>query len=342
MQKKIGIGIIGCGFISSIHAKAILKIPTAILVGAFDVNEENKNKFAKEFKVTAFDTLNEMLTSKEIDAVCICSPSGFHKDLSLQAIKMGKHIIVEKPMALTVKDADEIIKACEKYNVKCTVISQLRYSDAVKKVKMAVDNGWLGKLLIGDIFMKYYRSPEYYSSSKWKGTWKMDGGGALMNQGIHGVDILQYIMGPIKSVYAISKTMARQIEVEDTVCALAEYKNGAIGTIQATTSVYPGFERRMEICGDSGSIIMKEDSIAFWDLLKKDNSFEVNFDAATVNASNDPANIANIGHTTQISDFIDCILHDKTPFVDCYEGKKSIEIITSIYQSAKTGQPVFL
>ena len=204
-MKKLGFGIVGCGVISEWHARAISGIEGIVLVGATDRNQDSREKFAGKFGIVAFDTYEQMLACRDIDVVCICTPSGLHSSMAVQAADAGKHIIVEKPMALNLEQADQIIRACDRNYVKLTVISQLRFTEAVSRMKDAVDQGLPGKLVMGNLYMKYYRSQEYYDSSSWRGTWAMDGGGALMNQGIHGIDLLQYIMGDVKSVFAYAK-----------------------------------------------------------------------------------------------------------------------------------------
>lgn len=337
-MSKIKFGIIGCGFISNLHAYAINNIDGARLKGVYDINVESSKSFAQKYNIKPYKNLDELLF--DTDAVCICTPSGFHKEYAVKAAQAGKHIVIEKPLALSISDCDEIIDACNKNKVISTVISQLRYSDAVKKLKYAIDKGYLGNLVSGSISMKYYRSPEYYKNS-WKGTMALDGGGALMNQGIHGVDLLQYAMGDVKKVYGISKTLARNIEVEDTLCASLEYKSGAIGTIEATTSVYPGFKRRLEVCGIKGSIVLEEDEIIFCEFEDKSLKFETKRGTGKYSLNN-PQNIAATGHIMQIADFTSCIKGNKKHFIDCEEGKKAVEIITSIYTSAKEDKAVYL
>jgi predicted dehydrogenase len=335
---NIDFGIVGCGFISNLHAYAVNNIEGAELKGVFDINVENGGNFARKYGIKYYGNINDLFNNT--DAVCICTPSGFHKDYAIKAAKAGKHIVIEKPLALTVSDCDEIIKACDDNNVKSTVISQLRYSDALNNLKYAIENGYLGKLVSGSISMKYYRSPEYYKNS-WRGTMRLDGGGALMNQGIHGVDLLQYVMGGVKKVYGVSKTLVRNIEVEDTLCAAVEYHSGATGVIEAATSVYPGFKRRMEICGDKGSIVIEEDEITFYEFEDKSIVFEC-YTGSGKYSSSDPKNIVAAGHLFQISDFVKCIKDNKKHFIDCEEGKKAVKIITSIYKSAKEDKAVYL
>lgn len=337
-EKEIKFGIIGCGMISNWHADAISQIGHARLTGVTDVHEHSRKAFAEKYNVKAFDTVEDLLSSPLIDVVCICTPSGLHAPLTIRAAKAGKHIIVEKPMALNLQEADEIIEACEVNRVKLAVISQLRFSDAVVHLKKAVDSGALGKLISGDIYMKYYRSQEYYDKGGWRGTWKMDGGGALMNQGIHGVDLLQYVMGPVKTVFGRTKTLVRKIEVEDTAAALLEFENGATGVIQATTSVYPGKPRRLEICGEKGTVILEEDCVLSWEVEGCEPPEGLIIGRGGSNTSNNPTNMGVDGHIRQISDMTDAIRYDRRPLVDQYEGRKPVEIITSIYESSKTSR----
>jgi UDP-N-acetyl-2-amino-2-deoxyglucuronate dehydrogenase len=341
-NRKLGFGIIGCGMISSWHAGAIEQIDGAILKGVTDINKNSRESFAGKFNASAFDSVEELLKCEEIDVVCVCTPSGLHAPLAIQVANAGRHIIIEKPMALNLKEAKEIIEACEKNNVKMAVISQLRFSKSVQQVKAAVENGVLGKIVMGDVYMKYYRSQEYYNNGGWRGTWKMDGGGALMNQGIHGIDLLQYIMGPVKTVFAHAKTLARSIEVEDTAAAVIEFENGALGVIQGTTSIYPGSPRRIEINGDKGTIVLEEDCISQWVVEGQDVPADVVIGKTTSGASSNPGAFSLEGHIKQISDMVDAVNNNRKPLVDQYEGRKAIEIIMAVYESSKSGEKICL
>jgi UDP-N-acetyl-2-amino-2-deoxyglucuronate dehydrogenase len=341
-NKKLGFGIIGGGIIANWHADAIRKLDGAELTGVTDVNENTRKAFAGKYDIRDFNSLEEMLSSSGIDVVCICTPSGMHAPLAIQAANKGKHIIVEKPMAITLEQCDEVIQACEVNRVKMAVISQLRFTDAVQKLKDAVDRNLLGRLVMGDIYMKYYRSQEYYGNGGWRGTKKMDGGGALMNQGIHGIDLLQYIMGPVKTVFGHAKTLARTIEVEDTATALVEFKNGALGVIQGTTSIYPGSPRRLEVSGDKGSIVLEEDSIFSWNIEGREVPEDVKIGHSEVMSSNNPTAFSIDGHVKQIGDMINAISDNRRPLVDQYEGRKPVEIILAVYESSRTGRIVRL
>ena len=334
MGKTYGFGIVGCGAISKWHVAAIDQIENAKLIGVFNTPKEFAEDFAKKNNCRVFDTYEEMLTCEDIDIVSICTPSGTHAPLATEAANHGKNVIVEKPVAITQQQIDDVVAAVEKNNVKLSVISQLRFDKNIQKVKKAIENGELGDIIIGDIYMKYYRAPEYYSSSDWRGTWAMDGGGALMNQGIHGIDILQYLVGPVKSVSGICKTLARDIEVEDTASLVVEYQNGAIGVIQGTTSVNPGYPRIIEITGTKGTISLSETDIIKWDVEGSD------FEIGAENSNNyggfrDPGAMDMYTHVPQFEDMIDAIENNRQPMVNIYEGKKPVEIILSGYRASR-------
>lgn len=340
MMNIFKFGILGCGLISQIHAEAIKEIDGAVVYGAFDSNENAKKDFCEKYSIKAFESAEELILCKDIDAVCICLPSGLHYSYALKCIAYKKHVVIEKPMALTSAQAQDIVQTAKKQGVYVSVISQLRYSNAVREVKRIIDSGKLGTITLGNAIMKYWRDEEYYKASKWHGTWEMDGGGALMNQGIHGVDLLQYLLGGVVSVCAHAKTLVHDIETEDTLTAILEYENGAIGTIQATTSVYPGYSRRIEIHGSKGSMVLCEDKIEISDvegeehICCKENS--------VYSAASRPDGINCVLHAKQFSDFIESVSNGKKPFIDAVEGKKSVDIICAIYKSAKTGEKVYL
>ncbi|MBE6687719.1 MAG: Gfo/Idh/MocA family oxidoreductase [Ruminococcaceae bacterium] len=341
MNKKCGFGIIGCGLIANWHADSITGIDDAQLIGVTDVNLQNASRFAAKYGCRTFDSVDEMLACDDIEAVCICTPSGLHASIAVKVALAGKHFAVEKPFAITKEQISEVIAACEKNNVKGAVISQFRFSEAINHVKNAIECGALGDLILGDVYMKYYRSSEYYSSSSWKGTWAMDGGGALMNQGIHGIDILQYLMGPVKSVYGVCKTLVRDIEVEDTANLVLEYENGAIGTIQGTTSVSPGYPRRMEISGTKGTVILTEAVITTWDVEGYEPPASATICSGT-KSFNDPAALATTNHKKQLADLVEAIRDDRPPVVDIYEGKKPVDIILAAYESSRTKKVIYL
>ncbi|MCL2517736.1 MAG: Gfo/Idh/MocA family oxidoreductase [Oscillospiraceae bacterium] len=341
-NKKLGFGIIGCGLIANWHQIGVEESGQGYTVGAFDIKPEYSENFCKKYNIKQFIEIEDMLSDDNIDIVCVCTPSGLHAKYTLLAAEAGKHVLVEKPMALNVEDCDAIIEASVKYNVKIGVVSQFRLRKAMGILKSVVADNRLGKIVTGDLYMKYFRSQEYYNQSKWRGTWELDGGGALMNQGIHGVDTLLYIMGPVKTVYGMARTLIRNIEVEDTASAVVEYVNGALGVIQGTTSVYPGYPRRISISGTKGTIDVTEDTFTEWNIENEEVPADIKLGGAILSSSREPKDIDHAGHNMQVKDIIDAVLENRLPSVDCREGRKAVELITAIYKSSQTNQPINL
>ena len=331
--------LIGCGAIARIHAKAIQGIEGAKLLGVYDYSYRYAETFATEYNCIAYKTLEEMLAKPEIDIVNICTPSGLHAEQTIAAAKAKKHIIVEKPMAITKAQLEKVVETIKESGVKVEVITQLRLTPSICKLKKAIDEGRLGKILMADYSMKYYRSPEYYKQGGWRGTWKMDGGGALMNQGIHGIDLIQYLIGGVKSVYAQCRTLDREIEVEDSANILVEYKNGAMGVIQSTTVAMPGRPRQITICGTKGTVIVREDIIESWDIEGEELDVE---QSSEFNSGKDPMAFTEYYHKLQFEDLIEAIDKDRKPLVDEEEGRKPVEIILAAYESNRTGKKVEL
>lgn len=341
-MKQIGYAIIGCGMISQFHATAIAETPDARLVGVYDAMPHRCTQFVTLNGGKAYESLDQVWADKDVDAVCICTPSGLHFPQALAALEHGKHVLVEKPMALNLADCDALIDKAKERDLTLGVVSQLRFSPGIQQVKQAMDAKILGRLICADLYMKFHRSQDYYDSSDWRGTWAMDGGGALMNQGIHGVDLLQYLAGPVDNVFARAKTLARKIEVEDTLSAITEFECGAIGVIQATTSLHSGFSRRIELCGEKGTIILEEDKILLWDVADDGGIPLENQGAAEVRSSSDPAQISTNGHARQIANFTAAILGKEQPLIDGREGRKAVQIILGAYQSSRENRPVTL
>ena len=216
-MKKYGFALIGCGAIAGIHSQAIKEMSQAELVGVYDTFSESAERFAKEKNCKAFESMEALLSDSGVDIVCICTPSGLHAELAMRVAKAKKHIVVEKPMAITKESLAELIEVIRENQVKCAVIAQLRFTSAVQKIKKAIADEKLGTIRTVDFTMRYLRTQEYYDKGAWRGTWAMDGGGALMNQGIHGIDLVQYLVGGVASVYAQCRTLARNIEVRDII-----------------------------------------------------------------------------------------------------------------------------
>ncbi len=339
---KIGFGLIGCGVIADFHANALFDLQNdACLVGVADARRESAEAFGKRHHVRAYESVEQLLADPDIDVVNICTPSGFHADVAVQAANAGKHMIVEKPLGISMEQLDRIEKACTENGVILSSVAQSRFSHGVRMAKQALADGMLGKLVCADIYMKYYRTQEYYDSSSWRGTKAIDGGGALMNQGIHGVDLLLYLAGEVKCVYALSKTLARKIEVEDTLSAVLEFRSGATGVIQATTSVYPGYPRRLELNGERGSIALEETSIVRWDI-ENGGTQDIVPQPSFSGSSSTPTAISTVGHMQQIADVIDALRTGRKPAIDLQEGRRPVELILAIYRSAQEHRPIDL
>ncbi len=347
-KKQFGFGIVGAGTISAIHAMAIEAIEDAKLLGIYSLNKSKADDFAGKNNCVAYDTLEAMLNVPEIDIVCICTPSGIHLEPALKCIEAGKHCLIEKPLEVTLERCDGIIDTAEKAGVKIGVIFPSRFYEASKQVKKAIDESRFGNLVLGDAYVKWSRSEAYYQSSAWRGTWEFDGGGALMNQGIHSVDLLQWYMGPVASVQAFTANiMHKGIEVEDTMVATLQFANGALGTIVCSTAVFPGTLKRIEIMGTAGTAILEESSLIKWQFLNEaDEDKLINGNMGKENTSHggvsNPADISFIGHQKQIEDMIHAVATGTEPAINALEGRKSVEIVTAIYESARSGKKVNL
>ena len=339
----IGFGIIGCGMISQYHAQGIKDTEGARLVAVADSVEEKARERAEEFGVEWYTDYHDLLARPDIDVVNICIPSGLHCEPTVAAAQAGKHVICEKPLEITLEKCDRMIEACRKAGVKLQTIFQSRYLESTRKIKQAIEEGKFGKLVLGDMYCKWYRSQDYYDSGKWRGTWELDGGGALMNQSIHGVDLLQYLMGPVDSICAYCDTLARKIDVEDTAVAVLRFQSGALGVIEATTSVYPGLSRKLEIHGEKGTAMVEDQDIVKWEFEGEEDQVKPRDQAKVATGAGDPtAGMTATGHQVQIEEMVNAIRENRDPFITGEEGRKAVEIIHAIYQSSQTGKPVKL
>jgi len=349
MEKKhFGFGIVGAGMIAHFHAKAIAELANGRLIGIYSVNKPKSDAFASEHNCTAYETLDDMLAIPEIDVICICTPSGIHLEPALKSIEAGKHCLIEKPLEITVERCDRILAAAREAGVKVGVIFPSRFYEASKQLNDSIRANRFGKLALGSAYVKWHRSEAYYATGRWRGTWEYDGGGALMNQGIHSVDWLQWYMGPVESVQAVAANIRhKNIEVEDTIVATVTFKSGALGAIECSTAVFPGTLKRIEIMGTEGTAILEEDNFIKWQFQEETAADEQirasikNVTTAVGGASN-PADISFVGHQRQIEDMLRAIQTGSEPLVNGAEGRKSVEIVRAIYESARTGARVTL
>lgn len=335
-MQRVRFGIIGAGNAGLIHAKSISEIENAELIAISSPTKEKTKKLVEEFKIDYYPDFREMLKRKDIDAICVLTPSGTHAQIGIEVARSRKHVIVEKPIDVNLKMADALIEECQKRNVKLSVISQRRFSDAVMKIKHFVENGKLGKLNFGGAQVKWYRSQEYYDSSAWRGTWDLDGGGALMNQSIHYVDILQYIVGPVDEVFSYCGTKAHEIEVEDLLVGSLKFKNGALGLIEANTTVYPGLFARLDIYGRNGTAVIVDDEIEF--LATKKGKTIKGTRKRTKERGVAKPEISYEFHKRQLKDVVDSILNNRSPQVTGKDGRNTLAIVMALYRSCKTGK----
>ena len=342
-QKTFGFAIIGTGAIAAIHAKAIAAIPNATLLAVYNRTKEKAEAFAETYACKAYHSIDELLEDPNIDIISICTASGAHLEAAEKALRAGKHCLIEKPLEITTERCDRIISLAEQQALQVGTIFPTRFYPNSIKIKKQLDEGGFGDLVIGSAYVKWHRSPAYYASAAWRGTWELDGGGALMNQGIHAVDMLLWYMGAVEHVTALAANRLHQdIEVEDTVVAQIQFKSGALGTIECSTAAYPGTAKRVEIIGSKGSAILEENSLTLWDFQDQESDENPEKTAAVSGGVSDPMAIGHYAHQLQIEDFIDAIENRRAPFIDGAEGRKSVELICAIYQSAKEGKRIYL
>lgn len=344
-----GFGIIGLGMIADFHAKAIRDIPGARLVAVASRSRDKAAAFAAKYEgCAAHGDVAEMLARPDIDVVTICTPSGAHLEPALAAAAAGKHCIVEKPIEIALDRIDAMNAAFAKAGKRLAGIFPYRFGRTVRLLKDTVAAGRFGRITFGGAFVPWWRSQDYYDKGGWKGTKALDGGGALMNQSIHAIDTLQWLLGPVEAVTAQTAALAHErIEVEDTAVATVRFRSGALGVIVGTTSIFPGFFRRIEVCGDKGSAIVEEEALKYWEFAAKtpeDDRIRSEF-GAQGNASGgvaDPAAISYAGHRRQFEQFLAAIDSGGPLEVDGLEARRAVELILAIYRSAETGREVRL
>lgn len=345
-RRSHGFGIVGCGVIAPTHASAIATLPGAHLVAVTDIVPEKAKAFAEERGVAWEADLDALLARRDIDVVSVCVPSGLHADIGARAARAGKHLVVEKPIDVTVAAADRLLHAAESAGVLLTVISQHRFDAGPRRLRELVDQGRLGRLILGDAIIKWYRSQGYYESGDWRGTWALDGGGALMNQGVHYVDLLCWILGPVQEVTALCATQAHTIEVEDVALALLRFRSGAVGLLQATTAAYPGFPERLEISGTGGSAVVEAGELKAAELVDEKGDVGAyggrpgTSVPAGATAAADPAAVADAAHQAQLADFIAALAGDGRPLVTGEQARANVGVIQAVYESARSGRPV--
>lgn len=354
-MKKIRFGIIGCGIIANSHAKSILSDERAELAAVCENSNERKLlDFAARYNVENIcRDYRELVKRQDIDAVCICTPSGMHGECTIAAVKEGKHVLCEKPLDIHADTMTEMIRTAREHHVKLGCVFPNRTRDGLRKAKQILESGELGRMTIVECHYTGYRSPEYYASAGWRGTWALDGGGCLMNQGIHAIDAMCWLAGPVKSVYGVASTMLRKIEVEDSAMALLEYANGANGVLMGTTisnvpeSAPEGDRIRIEC--ENGTIVYAggkaslhtrrtgaDGSVEF----EKTDLDEAG--ASTVSSGGKPENIDMESHSFIVKDMVSAILEDREPYITAESARICVDLVLGIYESSRTGRKILL
>ena len=343
---SLGFGIVGVGMIAEFHAKAIAEATGAQLVGVCSRNAANARAFAEKHSLPYWTTkVEELVERPDIHVVCITTPSGAHLEPALAAVRAGKHLVVEKPIEITTARADEILRAADAAGVKVSPIFQARFGEGARRLKAAIDAGRFGRLVLASAYVKWHRSTAYYTG--WKGSLQLDGGGAVINQAIHAIDLLQWFAGMPSEIFAWStRRVHTDIESEDTATATLRFANGALGSIEASTALWPGWSRRLEICGEFGSVLLEDDHLAHWDFRSEEPGDQAirsaQVDPAMRSGAGSPGAISHVGHLRQIEDLVDAIRNNRAPAVDGHEARKAVAVIQALYASAASGAPVKL
>ena len=332
------VGLLGGGNISDTHARAARAIPGVEIAAVYGTNREKARRLADLYGGVLYDELDAFLDHRPLDIVAIGSPSGLHAEQCLASIRRGLHVLCEKPLDVTTAKVDSVIDAADRAGVKVGVFFQDRLKPDIAEMKSIIASGGLGSPIFASGRVRWYRPPDYYSASKWRGTWALDGGGALMNQAVHTVDVVQWLFGPVKQVAARTGTLLHKIAVEDTAAAVLEFESGALGVIEATTSSYPGYARRLDVSGSEGTLVLEGDKLIGRDLRSAGSQ------AAAAAQEPPPENAASatvsdsVPHQRIFEDFIEAIRTGRTPACDAREARSSVAIIEAIYRSAKSGK----
>ena len=337
-MEDIRFSILGTGMVAHYHKAAIENNSHqgARLVSVGHYNPDRYDNIAEEFGVPCV-SFEAILNDETVDVVCICTPSGQHAKQTLASLRAGKHVLVEKPMSLSVREAKAMISAAQEMDRHLAVALQRRADPLFKSVKEAISNGDLGELMLASIVMPYFRNQAYYDQAAWRGTWALDGGGVLMNQGIHIIDLLVWFMGDPVEVHAFADTLKRKIEVEDIATAVLRFKNGAMATITATTTVGGGAPHRIELFGTNGTIQIEGEGVVRWDLQDPSKATVTPpqlKEKADAGAGGDPRGISTDGHTAIVADLIHSIKTGKPAAIDGNQGMRSLAAIHAIYNAA--------
>ena len=346
-MNPVRFAIVGTGNIAAFHARAISQVSSARLVAVHSRREAQALEFSSQHGAEYMGDLGALLRRDDIDAVCLTTPSGTHTKLGVLAAQHGKHVLCEKPLDITVQRVDELVSACDEADVKLGAIFQARFGRGAVALKEAINDGRFGNLAWASAYVPWYRTEAYYKSAGWRGTWDLDGGGALMNQSIHAIDLLLHLAGEVEEVSArCTRALHKELEVEDTAMAWVRFKNGALGVIQGSTACYPGELKRVELKGSTGSATLVDDRPTLWQFEAEDKNDDTvrswGAESQIGGGASDPNAISIEGHRAQIEDYAHAIQENRDPAIPGREGRRAVELINAIYQSDQTNELVRL
>jgi UDP-N-acetyl-2-amino-2-deoxyglucuronate dehydrogenase len=337
-DQSVRVALVGCGRISGSHVTAIDRVDSLELVAACDADIGRARGLGDERGIPAFRTIEELLSGVECDVVAICTPSGLHPAHGIIAARAGKHVVTEKPMAISLADADALVQACDAAGVHLFVVKQNRLNPPIQLLRRAIEKGRFGRIYLANTTVRWTRPQEYYDAAVWRGTWEFDGG-AIMNQASHYVDLMQWLVGPVESVIAKTATLARRIETEDTGIAVLRFRSGALGVIEVTVLTHPrNFEGSITILGEKGTVKIggtAVNRVEHWQFAEYDDD-----DKLIEAANTSPPTVYGFGHEAYYRNVLAVLRGEATPGTDGREGRKSLELILGIYESAKTGREV--
>jgi UDP-N-acetyl-2-amino-2-deoxyglucuronate dehydrogenase len=336
----VHIGLIGGGNISETHARAARAIADVEIAAIFGTNAQKVDRLCREYGGKPFSNFAEFLAHRPMQLVAIGSPSGLHAEQGIAAARHGLHVLTEKPIDISLERADALIAETRRAQVQLGVFFQDRCKPDILSVKNTVDAGVLGRPILADARVKWYRPPEYYSNSRWRGTWALDGGGALINQAVHTLDLMLWIFGEVQAVQAVCKTALHAVEAEDTLIATLEFANGALGVLQAATSVFPGYPRRLELTGSEGTVIIEQDRLLAADLKNPPRDLLKSSEADKNPSSFSPVVSDARGHQAVLEDFLRALRTNTKPRCDGQEGRRSLALVQAIYEACRTGARV--
>lgn len=342
-HRLIRFALIGCGHIAKRHADLLGRgqVAGATLAAVCDIDFERAKSYGEIHRIPAFADMNDMFEEADFDVACILTPGGMHAEHTIAAAQAGKHVLVEKPMALRLEDADAMIRSCDEAGVKLFVVKQNRFNIPILRARQALEEGRFGKLVLGTVRVRWCREQAYYAQDSWRGTWAQDGG-VLANQASHHIDLLEWFFGPVRSVHGRARTALVDIEAEDTAVVTLEFVNGALGIIEATTATRPkDLEGSLSILGSQGTVVIggfAANKLLTWNFQQEEASDAEVFEKYSVN----PPNVYGYGHQAYYDHVVKCLTTNSPALVDGLEGRRSLELVTAIYESIETGEDVAL